>query len=208
MVTDEMVEKAERVYWDTSNDPEGSRDMRAALEAALSAAEPVDYQLVFSDGRTSRVLYSKDEADRFKKASDITVDIRALYAAPPAPSMAVKALEWIKRGDDTFLSEPLDGVFRYHVWQARDGQWFNSADPNRQPLEALEAAKSVCQDDYEARIRSALSAQVQDVAGLDEKAEAYAVSISETDRYEVDVKEAFIAGYKYAFLAAPAKQEG
>lgn len=61
------------------------------IEAALSAAEPVDYQLVFSDGRTSRVLYSKDEADRFKKASDITVDIRALYAAPPAPSVAVKA---------------------------------------------------------------------------------------------------------------------
>lgn len=40
MVTDEMVEKAERVYWDASNDPEGARDMRAALEAALSAAEP------------------------------------------------------------------------------------------------------------------------------------------------------------------------
>lgn len=37
MVTDEMVEKAERVYWDSSNDPEGERDMRAALEAALSA---------------------------------------------------------------------------------------------------------------------------------------------------------------------------
>lgn len=37
-VSETMIEAAEKVYWDTGNDPEGSRDMRAALQAALELA--------------------------------------------------------------------------------------------------------------------------------------------------------------------------
>ncbi len=136
--------------------------------------EIIAYQLVFSDGRTSSVLYSKDEADRFKKASDITVDIRALYAAPPAPSVAVKSLQWDDDGDNlkarmgdrewmlniTSDGKTWAGSTRPFVF-GRNLTW--SSVPNCSMV-SLEEAKAACQADCQSRY-VALSAQVQDVAG-------------------------------------------
>lgn len=170
MVTDEMIDAAIRANTNAKLFGGEPRDwVRAALEAALSAAEPVDYQLVFSDGRTSRVLYSKDEAERFKKASDITVDIRALYAAPPSPSVAVKALEW-NASDSWNISKTIIGTYVVRPCLATNflGQWLlrraQSEGSDKTLYASEDEAKAVAQGDYEARIHSVLSAQVQDVA--------------------------------------------
>lgn len=77
---------------------------RAAIEATLSAAEPVAWQPrykqeVIDHLRTvsenvseyaMTVFQTKDQAEEYGHGGH---DVRALYAAPPAPSVAVKALE-------------------------------------------------------------------------------------------------------------------
>lgn len=101
MVTEKMIEAAARVLNRRLADGSGLHGVsRAMLEAALStAAEPVAFtsqgQIDAAHNGSTALLYGK--RDEF-------MDI-ALYAAPPAPSVAVKALEWDnadESGDDVW----------------------------------------------------------------------------------------------------------
>lgn len=78
-----------------------------------------------------------------------------LYAAPPAPSVAVKvkALRW--KGPDSYGEyHSLDGLWGYIIRCEDDGHWLTEVgDYFRSP----EAAQAAAQADYEARIRSALA---------------------------------------------------
>lgn len=82
--------------------------------------------------------------------------------APPAPTVAVKvkALRW--KGPDSYGEyHSLDGLWGYIIRCEDDGHWLTEVgDYFRSP----EAAQAAAQADYDTRIRSALSAQVQDVA--------------------------------------------
>lgn len=88
----------------------------------------------------------------------------ALSAAEPqpAPSVAVKALEWSDEDNGDFIAQSIVGW--YHIGLPH--LTWNLMTPNGdvQSFNTLKEAKAAAQADYEARIRSALSAQVQDVA--------------------------------------------
>lgn len=98
----------------------------------------------------------------------------AIYTAPPAPSVTVKALEWVEQiNDDWWIAD------RYRVERCGGSQFAcRSKGPQSGAFNTLsyevsfEAAKAAAQADYEARIRSALSAQVQDVAEDGERVKA------------------------------------
>ncbi len=99
-----------------------------------------------------------------------------LYAAPPAPSVAVKvkSLEW-KEGNPGSYTEIAESPFgHYSVWEINGtGCWSPWRQGSGSIVDGgLAGAKSAAQADYEARIRSALSAQVQDVAVDDEHVKA------------------------------------
>lgn len=149
-----------------------------------------------------------------------------LYAAPPAPSVAVKALEWKQNSEDweiwsapTILG-PYDAMKILDKWEVT-----RNTVGKIGALETIEEAKAAAQADYEARIRSALSAQVQDVAELDEKTIVRLAweNFSESDygrlTYEraptmfpqakYDVPTYALSQFvKAVRAAAPAKQEG
>lgn len=164
--------------------------MRAALEAALTAAEPSG-EAAGQQGR-----YWMANEGRWSNWFDITFntwvpepgvrEVRNLYAAPPAPSVAVKALEW---ETDTLMWTRDDGVelpasnywtAKHHVIGLLPGweisRFVDERFPkvtrsfvlrsgrNEKEFATLDEAKAAAQADYEGRIRSALSAQVQDVA--------------------------------------------
>ncbi|MEI3803114.1 hypothetical protein V6R85_01210 [Agrobacterium sp. CCNWLW32] len=83
----------------------------------------------------------------------------------PAPSVAVKALEWRQNTIDFEIWSAETILGPYNVMKI-----VNRWDVSRYTLHKigsfneLDEAKAAAQADYEARIRSALSAQVQDVA--------------------------------------------
>lgn len=93
-VTDEMIEAAEKVYWDTERDPEGSRDMRAALHAALELAPRrppfvhVGYQW---RGRPS------------------TQDLWSMWRDGPCPAIVPKGSETEERRIFAMAEEPTHG---------------------------------------------------------------------------------------------------
>ncbi len=142
--------------------------IKAALEAALSTdAEPVAFtsqgQLDAARSGSTALLYGK--RDEF-------MDV-ALYAAPPAPSVAMKALEW--KEDGKYLRARM-GDREYSVNITADGEtWAGATRPyalgtnltwSSVPncsMVSLESAKAACQADCQSRY-AALSAQVQDVA--------------------------------------------
>lgn len=92
-------------------------------------------------------------------------------AAPPAPSVAVKALEWRENWggfDDNIVEWSADtpwGRVRVSVAGHRDVDGQPYARHADVPHKLRDRLQADAQADYEARIRSALSAQVQDVAG-------------------------------------------
>ncbi len=153
MVTDEMVEKAANAIaekrgcaWPGTFDAEeiniGRENMRAALEAALSAAEPVacEYAHDNGDGTYSPTYARWPLPQHIKPHGDMPVKL--FYAAPPAPSVVVKA-----------TPEALEQFTAYFVknYPGPDTIIF---DPKWHAPKIFRAAAS------------ALSAQVQDVAGL------------------------------------------
>lgn len=142
-------------------------DNADAIEAALSAAEPVG-EIAGQQGR-----YWMRAEGRWSNWFDITFntwlpeqgvrEVRNTYAAPPAPSVVVKALEWKDvRGDGSFAASTVFGL----LYIASGKAWGFRNYPDQYPVEGgVAEAKAAAQADYEARIRSALTAQVQDVAG-------------------------------------------
>ena len=221
-INDEMVEKAAAGYWNrvcsggTAKWPDDvSRDVqdifregcRAALEAALSTAEPVGGVFIKADALAEttvswvqQVDFTEDALDaRWFGAAPLSekdLDTRAeeyaaevdgregrydadvkqafidgFQAALSASSVAVKPLEW---EETEFLDEPNKGrgakaTSPHSAWyfvNPHKGGWrIHFGTEEIHPT--IEAAKAAAQADYEALIRSALSAQVQDVAGLE-----------------------------------------
>lgn len=166
MVTDEMVGKAavamckqagfdpyERMPNDGPRWKYYMESARAALEAALSAAEPWPFER--QNYNCPCIHPSQCDKSCVKK---------------PAPSVAVKVkqLEW---GPDrtakvlgaTWMvwpySDPLNDGLGNWLWQVVDAHPHASGR-----LHTEEAAKAACQADCQSRY-AALSAQVQDVAG-------------------------------------------
>lgn len=99
-----------------------------------------------------------------------------VYAALPAPSAAVKALGWFDGKCDGPDCEAKTAFGKYRVFYRKGGQWEWSFSSNVDDDEmnpnfphgksiSCDEAKDAAQADYEARVRSALSAQVQHVAG-------------------------------------------
>ena len=81
----------------------------------------------------------------------------------PAPAGAVKALEWT-RNNSRFI-DACCPVGHYEIQLGGSAYSFSLNDRyTRQTWPSLSEAKAAAQADYEARIRSVLSAQVQDVA--------------------------------------------
>lgn len=146
MVTDEMVEKARSAVI-LGEDADGKpvylseAEARAALEAALSAAEPVacEYGHDNGDGTDSPTYVRWPLSPHVKPHGDMPVKL--FYAAPPAPSVAVKDLPTAIASMERHLTEAIEehGASPRFSWLEKDIR----------------------------DIRSALSAQVQDVAGLE-----------------------------------------
>ncbi|QHJ81417.1 MAG: hypothetical protein [Bacteriophage sp.] len=200
MVTDEMVRRAateylshrgERPYRVTRRGAELWEDhapaMRAALEDALSAAEPVawqprykqeviDHLRTVSDNVSEyamTVFPTKEQAEEYGHGGH---DVRPLYAEPvkTAPSVAVKALKWVEGAPGTYTEIAESPFGHYSVWEINGTAcWSPWKQGYGSIVEGgLAGARAAAQSDYEARILSALSAQVQDVAGLDERMKA------------------------------------
>lgn len=214
MVTDEMVENAERVYWDTSNDPEGARDMRAALEAALSAAEPVAWRwrsTLFAEWNLSdNPPVDQKSMERLTELNMEGLEWQALYAEPVKTAPAVEDHAKLLSQVASIICEETCGL--------------------TSQCKSREAAKAL----YEKGYLTALSAQVQDVAAKS-LADAYQKYLDASDLYNErlaisktkalgtmrvdeeyraidDARRAFdklaIDIAKSALPAAPAKQEG
>ena len=111
-----------------------------------------------------------DSTNTARKGADMLwqkykAELDALRAAPPAPSVAVKALEWAytertvgtyiardDRGDMYWINQSFGSDSYYFTTIRRvDGETLYDADD-------LDAAQAAAQADYEARIRSVLSA--------------------------------------------------
>ena len=186
MVTEKMIEAA-KLFDDMS--PEESigafggsgqwvelftvRDLRE-LEAALSTDAEPEGEIAGQQGR-----YWMEVDGRWSNWFDITFntwvpepgvrEVRNLYAESPqiAPAATVRTLEWDDRGEtirdrfkapsilgDYYVAREKSGLFSWRTYLLHGSIIVGNADE----------AKAAAQADYEARIRSALSAQVQDVA--------------------------------------------
>lgn len=145
MVTDEMLNRAIEAYAKDTGAEDWQLEgwiepaIRAALEAALSAAEPV---AAMTTDYLGCEYVSMDVAGIEKIAaahSKGPTEVVYLYAAPPAPPVAVKA----------------DLPERFEEWWAgRDSKGEKTLDYNQRKQLA-----------WDAFYAAALSAQVQDVAG-------------------------------------------
>jgi hypothetical protein len=139
----------------------------AGSEPALSAAEPV---MFVSEKQLPQCVGHYVPS---RKTAEGNFQL-ALYRAPPAPSVAVKALEWsgpTPESNGCHVAKTIFGTYSAvnedgwyvtlddHPW----GQGFEWSAPDMRMT--FDDAAKAAQSDYEARIRSALSAQVQDVAG-------------------------------------------
>lgn len=172
MQSEAMIRKAAEAIWAIRREEEDRCDMslddmggeessvwheaKAALEAALPAAEPVAWQPRYKqeviDHHRSigsdlweyamTVYPTKEQAQGYGYGGH---ECRALYAAPPAPSVAVKASK-----DENLISYVMENM-----------DWSVFGDENDAEV-AQHAANSAW-----SRIRLALSAQVQDVAEPD-----------------------------------------
>ncbi len=187
---------------------------RERCESALSAAEPA---AAMTTDYLGCEYVSSDVANIEKIASagtKGTTPVRYLYDKPQqsAPSVAVKALEW---ETDTLTHTKDDGAEfpSSHYWTAKHhvpglllgweiSRFVDERFPkvtrsfvlrigkNEKEFATLDEAKAAAQADYEARIRSALSAQVQDVAGWQQRVEAAHHALFHDDPTDVEERRA------------------
>ncbi len=191
----------------------------AALETALSAAKPVAWVDEQELRYLEMVSGNKAWAD-FQRSIKVGGEKEGrlpLYAAPTAPSVAVKALEW-----NPFRADTPFGNYHIDDQTDRSPEELNGRPPfllsgSRLDLtrhSTLEAAKAAAQADYEARIRSALTAQVQDVAGwlpADEAPRGTVALISHRSGqidyvYKTNNGEPFLETWRYAGTASHGQQ--
>jgi len=168
MVTEKMIEAARDKFKELAGiqiylPGEGTLDdfeqgrydaLVAALEAALSTdAEPVAYRPSYQqikDTVQSNInrMHSAGES-HLMMARWLSADLDKLYPPQPAPSVAVKALE------DAVRKE-LEGIDKEETYDSKG--WWETSTGSSFGAEKLNAVLLL--------IRSALSAQVQDVAEL------------------------------------------
>ncbi|MGV1787320.1 MULTISPECIES: hypothetical protein [Agrobacterium] len=157
---------------------------RAIIEAAQSATEPVGWQWRNPRWTVGGQWQHCPDGPREDKLPD--TEYRPVYAAPPAPSVAVKALEWDAREDGSHCGT--SSIGHYHVFPGT-GFSYDLCGPVGGRLSThkrLSEAKAAAQADYATRIRSALSAQVQDVSSDDDE-ETYQIGVR--DGYSQAVQE-------------------
>jgi hypothetical protein len=203
------------------------RTIRAALEAALSAAEPgqtepYGYAFQHEDTGLEQVVDLQQVEWGFEKNNPRWQKIGPVYLNRPyevkaAPSVAVKALEWHDRHDiplraNDLLAESVVGQFA--IRPSSTGSSYRLFMPwahynDAKVFSSVEEAKAAAQSDYETRIRTALAAQVQDVAGWQlvpkhptDEMIAAAYVLGEASAEVIDEMWADM------LAAAPAKQEG
>lgn len=249
MVTDEMVEKAARAmceawHYSKIGTPDGDaewrkkqdqyrKQSRAALEAALSAAEPEkpaaeEYRhpewIWYCESTTGPMVtfgrWAKNpQQKRYKLA-----DIQPTEHDHPAPSVAVKALEWhkqaISHGYGLFIRLARTSIGDYQISNGAAGKYevyFNKG-PISAAYDSEPEAKAAAQSDYEARIRSALSAQVQAVE-VDRSTDIRKAGLKARDEllecmFDASTVDNDLAEYMERIIdacvraATPAKQEG
>lgn len=131
------------------------------------------FELGVAEGREGR-NHDTEAGDAQRVLSEIEAEIAALSVAKPqpAPSVAVKALEWNPyRAETPFGYYDINDQRDVPESELKGREPFlltgSRLDYSRHPT--LDAARAAAQADYEARIRSALSAQVQDVAGWEKR---------------------------------------
>lgn len=193
ILTGEMIEAAKSAYSEcefrTDEQVNSSITLivRAALEAALSTdAEPaawqprykqevIDHLRTVSDDVSEyamTVFPTKEQAEEYGHGGH---DVRPLYAEPvkTAPAVAVKALEW-RNVDETSndvwdcVTDLADGYSIARWWlddRREEVGHFEVEELGEDQFGSLEEAQAAAQTHYAARILSALSTQVQDVAG-------------------------------------------
>lgn len=162
-ITDEMIKAAMQTVLDSVKVPVwgcmDASDVKQIIKAALSTdAEPMGYVHEFR--ATLKSNWARDFSFTPISENDYIRNIKAVYAAPTAPSVAVKALEWEDRGDtirdqykassvigDYYVSREKSGLFSYRTYALSGTIIVGNA----------EEAKAAAQADYEARIRSALA---------------------------------------------------
>lgn len=194
------------------------------FKIALSAAEPVAW-VYAPDLAKGSGGFGKEKGSVLMSLDGEWINVDTpLYAAPTTPSVAVKALEWEAptTGPDEYalVANAKIMEFRYEVRRC-DGMkstFTVTRSCDIQPFawrDTIEGAKAAAQADYEARIRSALSAQVQDVAGTEaiaalKEAEPY-VEICHSLMTQKETRAnvwRVLKQVRAAIAAAPAKQEG
>lgn len=194
----------------------------AVSKTALSAAEPVAWinqqelrylEMVSGNNGWGNHLRSVTLGGEEEGRSP-------LYAKPPAPFLAVKALEWqtfCSRSGNCAAHSPVGE----YVIQNEDDLWlvYLPYQDKRwgKGHSTVEEAKAAAQSDYESRILSAISAQAQDVAGwqlvpvepTEEMLERATVAFADAFDARLARKECLAAALSSAYRsAAPTKQEG
>lgn len=178
MVTDEIVEKALNAALKAdiipADDPKHS-GVRVNEYLYYTPAEAVELGVHLTqkteDGKPRWHGFTDimgDEYDDTNRAILRPVIRAALEAAlsaaepQPAPSVAVKALEWEEFTGSSYQRNAAKTPFGEYVIELSTGQWWNPG--NEDSPYTSDDPKGAAQADYEARIRAALSAQVKDVA--------------------------------------------
>ncbi len=234
MVTDEMVEKAadamarQDITFANCDRTWQRRTIRAALEAALPGAELVAWRY--------RPPHSKQwQFTDSYKPTIVGWICEPLYDRPhqTAPSVAVKALEWTQFTERSLdlNADSIEGAYvirpsagnKFPVYLWVPGVPYD--DARLKPFNDVESAKSAANTHHEALIRSALSAQVQDVAEGkelgrfelwffhhltdDQRTALFALNGYPTTGMDTHGKQKIALKHWFSRLpAAPAKQEG
>ncbi|MDH0871784.1 hypothetical protein [Agrobacterium pusense] len=197
----------------------------ALSKAALSAVEPVAW-VYAPDLAKGSGGFGKEKGSVVMSLDGEWINVDTpLYAAPPAPSVAVKTLEWKGPTPETNGCHVAETIFGTYSAVNEDG-WYVTLDdhPWGQGFEwsapdmrmTFDDAAKAAQADYEARILSALYAQVQDVAEVspvdymrrhDAAIAAYEANTPNDYRYSaLALRKAVDAAF--AVAAAPVKQAG
>lgn len=121
--------------------------VQSAPSVAVKAT-PVEWQLVYDDGNVSRSVYTKEEAEEYERRSASVISIRPLYAATTHQSTYESSLR-------LEFEKLLDACIREFGWA-----------PDAKPDEPVgnDPECEITWGDLH-RAHSALTAQVQDVAG-------------------------------------------
>lgn len=135
--------------------------MAEKLEAALSAAEPVAW--VYEDELPGNYPY--DAMFPYSKVDGVRL-FPIFGPLQPAPSVAVKALEWDEFSTELkrhFQSNTILGQYQiaylgeFECWQLYSPQKSSTWKENFSRHKSSDEAKAGAQADYESRIRSALA---------------------------------------------------